>query len=358
MASNYENLAEKLSCPGSARLIAILEHMMPPEQARVADALPGSPEEVADNTGIEVNKVRSMIDDLFTKGLAFIRGDMSKRSSFRFSRNVVQLHDGILANKNLDPARDQRIFELWQDFCVNEMYPQQAKNSAEGLFVYGRVMPAYNAIKDLPDVQPWENFRQVLKQQTKIATVPCACRWRTRGVGKPCKHTDEAADWKCMQFGKAAEYVIMRGSGKELSLEEAIALADKAEEDGLVRLWAIDQRMTFYSVCQCCDDCCGNFVSNNTYNVSMDKMLAKSRYLAEIDQDACNGCQNCVDRCNFDAIEMVKQGKKYKAVVDQEKCFGCAVCALKCDTGALKIKAAHPVDYVPKEVASQANPSH
>ena len=46
-----------------------------------------------------------------------------------------------------------------------------------------------------------------------------------------------------------------------------------------------------------------------------------------MDQDSCTGCQDCVERCFFNAIEMKKfpSAKKLKASVDREKCFGCGV---------------------------------
>ncbi|MHB1420080.1 MAG: 4Fe-4S binding protein [Bacillota bacterium] len=352
MGAVHERLVEKLELAGSKRALAIVEHILNDEEATIADNLPGSPEEVAEKTGMAVERVRDVIDELFRKGFAFIRGDMSKKASYRFVRGG-QFHDATLASQHLDPVKDHKYFELWQDFAINEMYPKQAQNVAAGLFLYGRVIPAYNAIKDLPDVQPWENFREILKQQTSIGTVPCSCRWRTKGAGHICSHTNEAEYWQCLQFGKSADYVEMRGSGKKLTLEEAIAYCDKAEDDGLVRLWAIDRRMFFYSVCQCCPDCCANFVSTREHGVDIEKMIAKSRYLAEVNQNDCSGCQTCIDRCSFNAIDMVKQGKKYKAVVDEEKCFGCGVCVLKCDTGALKMKTARSIDYVPEQVQGQ-----
>ncbi|MHB1419741.1 MAG: ATP-binding protein [Bacillota bacterium] len=351
MATAYENLAEKLDFPGSQKLLAILQYMLNEDEARVADALPGSPGEVADKTGIDVAKVTATLDSMFSRGLAFIRGDFSKRASFRFARGIMQLHDGTQADQALDPVKDKEFFTRWHDFCLTEMYPYFAKQAAAGTAM-GRVIPAYHAVKDLPDMQPWENFREILKAQELIAVVPCSCRWRTMSVGEPCQHTDEK-EWKCFQFGKSAEYAILRGSGKKLTLEEAIALADKAEDDGLVRIWSFDRRMQMYTCCQCCSDCCCIFVSNNQNGVPLEQSYAKSRYVAEVDQDKCSGCQTCVDRCNLDAIEMVKQGKKYKATVDQDKCYGCGVCVLKCDTNALSFKCVRPVDYIPESVTVQ-----
>ena len=75
----------------------------------------------------------------------------------------------------------------------------------------------------------------------------------------------------------------------------------------------------------------------------------KSRYEAYVIPDDCDGCQVCVDRCLFDAIEMERAegSKKYKAVVDAEKCFGCGVCVIGCEPDALKMKLVRPPEHIP-----------
>ena len=68
-------------------------------------------------------------------------------------------------------------------------------------------------------------------------------------------------------------------------------------------------------------------------NLPLGLSWDKSRYLAYVNPDDCDGCQVCVDRCLFDAIEMERPegSKKYKAVIDPEKCFGCGVWVVGCN---------------------------
>ncbi|MEE8373934.1 MAG: 4Fe-4S binding protein, partial [Dehalococcoidia bacterium] len=88
-------------------------------------------------------------------------------------------------------------------------------------------------------------------------------------------------------------------------------------------------------------------------NVSVDHHYAKSRYEAKIDSDLCDGCQNCIDNCNFDAIDRVKQegSKKLKAQVSPELCFGCGCCYMVCETKAISLECVRPVSHVPGVVA-------
>ena len=66
---DYAVLMEHLGFPGSNRLRPILETLMTPDQAKMAAALPGTPEEVAEKTGIDVNRVRDNLDELYFKGV-------------------------------------------------------------------------------------------------------------------------------------------------------------------------------------------------------------------------------------------------------------------------------------------------
>ena len=93
----YGILMERLGFPGSTRLRPILEEMMTPDQARMAVALPGTPDEVAEKTGIDKNRVKDSLDELFYKGVVFPRGDFRRREFYRFARSIGQLHDAVMA---------------------------------------------------------------------------------------------------------------------------------------------------------------------------------------------------------------------------------------------------------------------
>ncbi len=344
----YEKLAGQLGFPGSERFFALLSYLMTPEQAAVAAALPGGAEEVAAKTGLDAETVAINLEDLFERGIIFPRGDLVKRVNYKFARDIIQLHDATQASKHLDPVRDRQLFELWHDFCINEKYSFIAAFAVNLPQAFARVIPAYHAVKDLPGVQPWENFREILQAQETIAVVPCSCRLRTTAVGEDCGYAAETEDWKCLQFGRGANYVISRDSGREITLEEAVALADRAEEDGLVHIGGYDNSMFFNTSCQCCKDCCEIFVALNSHQVNMGQIYAKSRYTAAVAAEDCSGCRKCVERCQFDAIEMVNSGKEAAAVVDEEKCWGCGVCVLKCKTEAIRLKAIRPPEFIPQ----------
>ena len=350
----YAILMERLGYPGSTRLRPLMEELMTPDEARMVVELPGTPEEVAQKTGIALYRVKDELDSLFFKGVIFPRGDFRKREYFRFARSMGQFFEATMARQQRDPVKDRQFFELWHDFSMNEFYPDMAESRKRGERPFQRIIPAYKAIKDLDGVLPYENYPEILKAQELIAVVPCSCRYMETSVGKPCAVHDEEAHWVCLQFGRGAEYAIWSESGKELILKEALELNDIIEDSGLLHMWPNSSVMTgFNTSCQCCRDCCMLYVPIDQAGLPIGMVWEKSRYEAYVNLDDCTGCQVCVDRCLFDAIEMERPegSKKYKAVINPEKCFGCGACVVGCEPGALKMKVVRPPEHIPAPTA-------
>jgi H+/Na+-translocating ferredoxin:NAD+ oxidoreductase subunit B len=61
------------------------------------------------------------------------------------------------------------------------------------------------------------------------------------------------------------------------------------------------------------------------------------------------GCQDCVDRCPFDAIEMdkVEGSRRLEAVITDDDCFGRGICVVGCEPEALKMKVERPAEFIP-----------
>jgi len=362
MSSNdpYAPLMAHLGYPDSDRLRVLLKNMMTEDEAEMVATLPSSVEDTAKKVGKSKEDVQKVLDKLFYDGVVIPKGDFEKRDFFNFARHGMgQFHDGTQASQMRDMEKDKEFFQLWHDFVIHEWYPAKGKAAVASPVPFQRIVPAYKSVKDLPDLLPHENFHEMLKAQDKIAVVPCSCRYRTTSIEEQCDYTSEVDRWNCIQFNRGADYAVKRGSGKELSIEEALELCDKVEEDGLLHVWInADLMKGAPTSCQCCRDCCMDYVPMDILEESIGNSWAKSRYLAVVDQDKCTGCQDCVDRCQFDAIEMVrvktattKKGKKgkLKSSIDEENCWGCGVCVLACDeANALTMKAVRPPEFIPE----------
>jgi len=347
----YDVMLETFGFPGSERLRDILKMLMTRDQARMVAALPGTVASVAAKIGAHEEEVRQGLDDLFYKGVVFPKGDFAHRDEYRPARHVMQLHDATLATQQLMVPTHKPFFQKWHEFCLEEMYPAMVAIYQSLAQPPSRVIPAFKSVKDLPDVLPHEDFHELLRAQETIAVVPCSCRYRTTSVGDPCFHHVETDLWVCLQFGRGAEYVLARGSGRRLSTMQAIELADTVEDDGLIHMWANSAAMTgVHTSCQCCDDCCMNAVSAKNSNSPIGVQWEKSRFEAYVNAaDLCTGCEDCVERCPFNAISMAATGNGdvEGAVISSEKCFGCGLCVVGCPSGALKMKAVRPPEFIP-----------
>lgn len=344
-ADAFTALAERHGYKDSPRYRSVLEYLLTPLQAKLAVELPLPPEELAQKMGMDVAEVTKELDDLYDKGVIFPKNFQTKEY-YRFARSVVQLHDASQSALSLDPVRDRELYALWEEFCNVDWYPDVGAAFDAREKPFSRVIPAYQSIQDLPGVLPHENIREMLKSQKLIAVCSCSCRKRAESMEDKC---NKSHDQNCLQFNRGAEYAISRGSGRELSIDEAIELFDSTENDGLVHSWQNTDAMTQTVMCNCCRDCCMNWVPLDRHGASVDKIWAKSRYEAYVDENLCTGCETCVERCQFEAITMKDADGTDETVasVDPEKCWGCGVCVIPCPTEALAMKIVRPPEHIP-----------
>ncbi len=66
------------------------------------------------------------------------------------------------------------------------------------------------------------------------------------------------------------------------------------------------------------------------------------RQIIEIDEELCDGCEQCVEACAEGAIRMVEGKAK---IVKEQYCDGLGACLGDCPTGALKIVEREAPEY-------------
>jgi Pyruvate/2-oxoacid:ferredoxin oxidoreductase delta subunit/DNA-binding Lrp family transcriptional regulator len=334
MADAYVVLAEKLGYAGSERLRKLLNRLMDKEEAEIVASLPCSVAELAQKLGKKEEKVNELLKGLFEKGVIF----MTSRG-YQFARDIFQLHDATACDVRSDKVWGCELLDLWEDFCQAEWYADWAKLVQTWKTPLWRVIPARHAISKGTRLLPSENIEAILDKATRFALANCSCR----RVATRCDFPTEV----CLQVNRAAEYAITRGTGKELTRDEAMKIMDVAEEAGLIHS-VFNGSVVANVICNCCADCCIFYYPLTKHGV-LEKGVAKSRFQAEVDKATCKGCQTCVERCPFEAVEMVKISgeKKLKAQIDAEKCFGCGLCAVGCESEAIRLVEVRPPEYIP-----------
>jgi len=327
----YSELIKKINYPDpkSERLLRMFRKLANSDEARLLLELPSELPDLARKLGIGEDAVRKMIRELTEKGLIITTG-----KGPRMVRDVTQFHDANLASS--EKWVDTELLDLWKDFYEVEWFPTMGSIPADAYVQVIRVVPAWTAIERSPDIAPGqlqkeENLKDLVKSADAIAVIPCTCRRSMRRCHAPLHN--------CVLFNRGAEYAIGRGAGRRISVDEAMAIFAESEKLGLVHTWPFFASPHLNEVCNCCIDCCGIFDAGLKYG-TIDRILEKAHVQANVNQEDCNGCQDCVERCFFGAIEMQKSpsSKKLKAAVKADKCFGCGACVLGCDVSAIAMK--------------------
>lgn len=325
----YIEISNRLNQPNSKILPRILRKLISPPDANLLLMLPAEPAELAKKTGLDIDTVKQKLHEFLERGLVF---PTSKGP--QLARDYTQLHDATLSS--VDKWIDNELLDLWKEFHETEWIPSTSAGPGESFVNRIKVLPALKSIEKSPDISPQdflpiEDIRKLIRDSDPIAVVSCSCRRSMRRCKSPLN--------VCLQFNKSAKYHLDRGTGRKLTPDEAIAIAMKAEEEGLMHTWPVRASQQLNEICNCCRDCCVIFDGGLRYN-NVDKTLEKSRFRAVVDAAECTGCNDCVDRCFFGAIQLAMSPKTKKtiAVIDAEKCFGCGICVVACPYDALAMK--------------------
>lgn len=81
------------------------------------------------------------------------------------------------------------------------------------------------------------------------------------------------------------------------------------------------------------------------------ELYTPSRFQPVLDEEKCVGCGTCVERCPFDAIEMIEVpgSETRKARLTKEECMGCGVCVTGCKQEALLYELVKPPEHIPPD---------
>ena len=335
----YSDLAKKLKAPVSRRFLAILEEMLTPEEARICLELylPATVPELAGSLKIDEKRLTKTLESLVDRGI-LTRG----KTQFAFHTTLLGFHHdladtGVHAGPH---AISQKVKDLWADFFYNEwsdIWVKMAEDRQKAGLRGNMLTPAIGALELSPNIKPeqilpQENWKLQIQTAKRRIVAPCGCRtlW-----GK-CDHP-RLTCFAVFDNSRGEYYLNKPGRLlKELSVEEIMKIVRQNEELGLIH----------WGVCYCCSDACEMMYSYTKANRT--DLVQPNRFLAAVNDDLCAGCQDCVEKCQFNAIEMVKKpgSKKLKATIINDKCRGCGVCVVGCKQKALRLEIVKPPEYI------------
>ncbi len=345
----FSQLAESYGAPNSKRFINILEAMITPEESGLLLDLGTwiTGEDLAKKLNIDEKELNDKLAGLIKKRIV-----RTGKLGYAMPPNIMGLCHGTV---NLSPKTD----ELWTDFFYAEwryiIADQQHKRRLTGKWSVHRILPALQALAASPNIKPdqilwYENLEAMLRRSKDIVFVRCVCRAQYHKCNNKvdlCLHVslDDNKSPTMTQWANLKHY----------TANEALAELYAAEDAGMCHLSLNHPRLE--ETCNCCEDCCR--VINPLIYAGKDYDLmdpSKSRFMAVIDEDKCKGCQTCIDRCLFNAVEIKKpaNSKKMKAYIVSKHCMGCGLCVYKCPEKAIRLEIVRPPSFIPDITREQA----
>lgn len=289
-------------------------------------------------------EVQAIVDRLVSRGLLF---RLTSRSDGNTYYSLMPMFPGMFElyfSSSPDHDEGRKVAKLLEKYYANgggmEMGPSDYPTI--------RVMPAEKTItldKEINAelvIYPFENMSEFIKTAEKIAVIKCSCRLK-----KPCDHPLEV----CIVFDYTAEFMVERGHGRYLSVDEAMELLEECEKDGLVHTTVNSQTRPIL-VCSCCT--CACMILRGLTELHNPRAFAKSNFLPVMDDELCNACRKCVSICPMDAqiYHAPHDKERERILLLEERCIGCGLCAFNCPSDAIKMVKVK--DQVPEMTPREA----
>jgi ferredoxin len=310
--------------------IKILKKLYAPDEAELTMKLTREPEEVsviAKRIGSDEKELAEKLEEMAQKGLIYRVLRPGGKKLYRAYQFVIGVFEFQL--KYID-----------KEFCelCEEYFPYVAMSLADVKTSQLRILPVESAVGKAGGVEPYNQVRELVKEQKVLCVQDCICRREQEILGNPCDKPVEI----CLLFGDMAQYKIDMDAGRRIDVDECLKLLDKAEEAGLVLQSSNTEKLEW--ICCCCTCCCAGLKMTKAMPRPGD--LTRSYYVATIDADECTACGDCVERCPMDAIQL---GDNAAEMIDG-RCIGCGLCASVCPVEAIALEPKPGVEAPPRDM--------
>jgi Fe-S-cluster-containing hydrogenase component 2 len=318
LAKRLDELPNGFPSTESGIELKMLKKIFTPDEAEMAlkmRPMPETVEAIAERLGKPVAEMQKILDNMVEKG---------EIGSFKmFGQQMYMLFPFVIGIYEFQLERmDKEMTKLFEEYA-----PLLVKTVGNFEPAVARVVPVSTEIKQDLHVHRYEDMARMIAESKSFCVRECICRKEQKLEGHQCTHTFEV----CLSFSPEENAFDRYPTGKVVTKEDALGIMKKAEEEGLVHCtYNVEEGQVF--VCNCCSCCCG--ILRGVKQFKAPYILAKSNFVAAIDQDSCAACGVCADeRCPMDAI--VETDGSYSVL--EERCIGCGVCTPTCPTESIKL---------------------
>lgn len=189
-------------------------------------------------------------------------------------------------------------------------------------------IPVDAQIKGDHIVLNFEEAKRILEGAERIVLMDCTCRVQ-RGNCEAPVHTCLRLDERARQALELDELKAL--NPREVTVQEALKTLEESHRSGLVHMAIAVDQSEVNEVCSCCECCCIALSAALRFGLA-PKMLT-SKTVSSTDDSRCIVCGACIERCRFDAREIVGGS----LITHSGKCMGCGLCVSTCPAQAIKL---------------------
>ncbi len=320
-----------LPCP---EMTELLEELFTEAEAEVAAKLPPvaiSAPDLAEKLSRPVAEITPLLESMADKATVLTR----KKDGVVLYR-LLAIMPGMFEfqfMRGTDTERDRRLARMFKAYLdIAEPMVTQSLAAVNDVTAFTRIIPVEKTIQTGQTVYTFDQLSRYIESADAIAVGTCFCRHQAYLLGEEsCGAPREC----CMNFGPGARYTAERGIARLITKEEAHTILKRCEEHGLVHLSSNTSEFLEF-LCNCCSCHCD--LLHKLKETDKPIWIASSGYVAKVDEELCESCETCVEKCQVEAVSMNAQEL---AVVDPDRCIGCGACANLCPSEAISMTL-HP----------------
>ncbi len=313
----------------NGKLREILALLFSEREAFVASRFPleeATLPELSRRTGIAEAELLPVLEQMADKGLVM---DMPYGGTvyYLLLPGLIGFFEFTFMKNRTDlplPRLAQLMREYLAESQVGEFFG--SKTPLTRSLVYEEQIPVTSVITT------YESAREIIREAGFGAVGMCYCRHKKEHLGETCDR-GAPVEGICISLGSAARFMARRGFAEEKSVEELLAVLDRARALKLTHITDnIRHKPSF--ICNCCRCCCELLAG---VQMGYHHGIAKTAFTVAIDASLCNGCGACAAVCNAAAIATIGAEEGCLAAVDSDVCLGCGACVAACRRGAVAL---------------------
>lgn len=236
--------------------------------------------------------------------------------------------------KNRTDLPMKKIAQLMQEYMHENPQTGMAKEFFGSSTQLTRSLVYEEQIPVTSEITTHESAREIIKQAGYGAIGICYCRHKKEHLDQSCQK-NAPMEGICISLGAGARFLVRRGFAEQKTTEELLAVLERARQLNLTHVTDnIRHKPSF--ICNCCSCCCELLAG---VQAGYHNGIAKTPFIAVIDETKCNGCGLCLKVCNVHGI-VRKEGeteKRHPARVLEGVCLGCGACVPACKRDALTL---------------------